>query len=271
MSTIDDLLVLTAASARAAGRAVLRCAGASNLHARSKGTAGPVTDADLASQAVLIDALTPVGYAILSEEQIDDHARTTHDRVWIVDPLDGTKDFLEGRDEYCVMVALTECGRPVLGAVYLPAMDILFTAAAGRGAFMTRGGEPSIPIAIPSPRECATMKMLVSRHHRLPVELAVAKQLDIGCMVVCGSAGVKACRIATGEADIYVNSSDRTGEWDTAAAECIVQEAGGIVTDMDGSPLTYNKKEPRNPRGFVIANPAAHDRVLAALRECPRL
>lgn len=90
---MDDLLTSASESARAAGRAVLRYAGAADLHVRSKGTTGaPVTTADLASQAVLIDALAPVGYAILSEERIDNHARTTYDRVWIVDPFNGTKE-----------------------------------------------------------------------------------------------------------------------------------------------------------------------------------
>lgn len=266
MEHLLQLLATARSAARRAGRAVLQY-DAHVVAVRFKSGGAPVTEADIAAQQELIAMLAPTRIPILSEELPDDPARCAHERVWIIDPLDGTKDFLQGTGEYCVMIGLAERGRPVLGVVYQPAADAEYYAVAGGDPMLVRNGASPVRLGAARARASASGTiMLVSRNHRLPMDTALGKRLCIGAMVPGGSAGLKACKIAAGEADCYINSSDRTGEWDACAAECIVRAAGGTMTDMGGNDLRYNKASPTNPNGFVVATTTMHRRIITELR-----
>lgn len=265
MGDSERLLAAVCDAVRRAGRTVRDARGKHITVTEKSDGLGPVTSADLAAQAVLLDALAVYGYPVCSEERDVASERLDATRVWMVDPLDGTKEFLRGTGEYSVMVGLVEHGSPVLGVVYLPALDRCYSAAAGCGAFVEEGGVRS-SVRVSERSSAAAARMLVSRSHLLDTERRLATAMGVGAVIPCGSAGIKMCRVAAGEAEVYVNSSSRTGEWDTCAPECILTEAGGVVRDLRGDPLVYNKPTPMNPNGFVATNGRLRNDVHAALR-----
>ena len=248
-----------------AGRVTMRYYG-NDLGVRYKAhDHSPVTRADIESQKMLFDGLSSFGYAFLSEEDADNLVRLQSQRVWIIDPLDGTSSFLDRLGEFSVMVALVERGRPILGAIYQPVHDRLYYAVKGQGAFFKEGNGRAERIFVSSEKDPRRARMLLSRHHLLPLEVSVSKALHVATTVQCGSAGVKAGRIAEGKAELYVTAGTNTGEWDTCAADILAHEAGGSMTDMKGELLEYNKRIPRNRYGFVITNGVLHDQVIHAI------
>jgi 3'(2'), 5'-bisphosphate nucleotidase len=187
--------------------------------------------------------------AVLSEEEKDSAARLTARRVWIVDPLDGTREYGEGRSDWAVHVALSIDGAPAVGAVALP----------GLGTTLCTGQAHVVP---ESP---ATLRMLVSRTRPAAEALAVAKALGAE-LVPMGSAGAKAMAVVRGQADIYLHTGGQY-EWDSCAPAAVARAAGLHISRADGSPLLYNRDNPYLP-DLLICPPHLVDRVLAALREC---
>jgi 3'(2'), 5'-bisphosphate nucleotidase len=227
----------------------------------------PVTKADLAAQAVISNELQKFGYPMLSEEQADDESRLEQDRVWIVDPLDGTKDFLQQTGDFTVMIALAVKSKIKLGAVYAPATKTLYFATQGGGAYMQKKEDSPTPISVSSEDEPKHMNMLVSRNHLLEAEQRTAEKLGVGELVTCGSAGLKICKIAAGRAHMYINSSDKTDEWDIAAGEVILTEAGGELTDIKGNEFKYNNKDTKNRHGYLASNGVIHQKILETLQQ----
>jgi len=247
---VFDYLCLEAVkrAARKAGQALLSLYD-SGLKGREKAYGGgPVTEADLESERVILESLGGFGIPVLSEETEDDFVRMEADEVFIVDPLDGTKDFLQKTGDFSVMIGLARGGRAVLGAVYWPTEDKLYFAMKGGGAFVDCGGVVR-RLAVSS-RKGPDAVMLVSRNHRLPKEIEIAAEIGIRSFKEVGSAGLKLCLVAEGVGDIYVNSSDKTSEWDICAGDVILSEAGGILRDLKGERIKYNKKDVRNWDGF---------------------
>lgn len=256
----DHELAVARAAAREAGAAAMRFYG--RARADEKADASPVTQADHAANGVIVEALRrqfPAD-AILSEESRDTDARLGARRVWIVDPLDGTKEFLAQNGEFSIMIGLVEDGEPVLGVVYLPDGDVCYAAARGRGAWVERDGEAQRLV-----REGVTdgVRLIGSRSHAEPVLVAIQEALGITDVEPCGSVGVKCGRIADGRRDLYVHPVPYLKEWDTCAPEVILREAGGRVTDCLGGPLRYNKPDPRQPFGIVACAPGLGERVVA--------
>jgi 3'(2'), 5'-bisphosphate nucleotidase len=226
----------------------------------------PVTAADRASNRILLAGLRSAfpADAILSEEEKDSGDRLERERVWIVDPLDGTKEFLAGNGEFSVMVGLVERGEPVLGLVYLPALDVLYGAVRGRGAWVERGGRRSrLRCAPADPRG---LRLVGSRSHPDPLLARMQGALGIPEAVPCGSVGVKCGRIAESECDLYLHPVPYLKEWDTCAPDAILTEAGGWVSDCRGEPLRYNKPDPVQPHGILAAAPGCAWHVLARTR-----
>lgn len=251
-------------AARAAGRAAMRFYGSARGVEKEGGS--PVTEADHAANRVIVDALAAAfpGDAILSEESADSAARLSAERVWIVDPLDGTREFLAQNGEFAVMIGLAVGGRAVLGVVYQPADDVLFAAAEGEGASITRGGE-TVPLRCDEPGGDA-LRLVGSRSHPDPLLVRMQEALGITDVRPSGSVGVKCGLIALGERDLYVHPVPYLKEWDTCAPEAILRAAGGDVTDCRGEPLRYNKPDPRQPHGIVACAPGRMDAVLARIR-----
>lgn len=192
------------------------------------------------------------GDAVLSEEGRDHAARLGAERVWIVDPLDGTREFSEhGRTDWAVHVALVEGGEPTAGAVALPAQSITY-ATGGAG-----------PLPAPGP-VAARPRLLVSRTRPLLEAMVLAERLD-GELIPMGSAGAKAMAVVSGEAEIYAHAGGQY-EWDSCAPVAVAQAAGFVCTRLDGSPLRYNRADPWLP-DVLICHPSLVDQVRAELAQ----
>ncbi|WP_232630856.1 inositol monophosphatase family protein [Methylobacterium sp. Leaf118] len=220
----------------------------------SKAGGSPVTEADVAVDTFLkvrLSELEP-GAAWLSEETIDDPVRLGAERVWIVDPIDGTRAFLSGHPDWSIAVALLWAGQPVLGAVFAPATGHYYEALAGRGA--TLNGAP-ITVSDRSALEAARVTGPKPMQERL---LAGAARLGprptVTTVERVPSLALRLARVAEGVIDLGLVSKD-SRDWDLAAADLILREAGGVVCDLDGEPAVYNRPEPRH--GELIATPRA--------------
>lgn len=224
----------------------------------------PITEADLASNKIVLNGLRKYEFPILSEESTDDKSRLESEYVWIVDPLDGTSDFIEKTGEFSVMIALAKNGEPVLGVVYEPVKKTFYFAEKGEGAFMEKNGETK-NLEVSRVNDFSQMTILLSRNHLLESDVKLCENLKIGKKLQRGSVS-KMCVIARGDAEIYVNTSNRTGEWDTCAPHLILEEAGGKITDIFGQRLKYNKEIPKNENGFVSSNRMRHDDIIREIK-----
>ena len=232
---------LTASVVRASAAILAIAPGA--LATRHKTDASPVTAADEASQAVLLTDLAELlpALPVVSEEAVSDRTAPPGTDFILVDPLDGTREFVEGRPEYTVNVALVRDRTPVVGFVAAPALGLLWRGVVGHGAERLRfAPDRTAAVEATAIRARAAPERLVialSRSHLDPDTAAVAEQLPIAERLVCGSS-LKFCRIAEGSADVYPRLSP-TSEWDVAAGHAVLAAAGGTVTRPDGSALTY--------------------------------
>jgi 3'(2'), 5'-bisphosphate nucleotidase len=229
------LLPLAIDAAKEAGREILRVY-ASDFAVTHKDDRSPVTAADHAAQDVILARLAATGIPVVSEEHpLPD---TAAPRFWLVDPLDGTKEFVARNDEFSVNIALVEDRFPVLGVIHAPVTDVTWGAADGRAA---RDGTPIE--ARPAPER------LVVIHSRSHVNSAKLAAFLDGTQVaerrIAGSA-TKFCFVAQGDADLYPRLGP-TSEWDTAAGQAILEAAGGSVRDLDGRRLSYGKPSFLNP------------------------
>jgi len=242
-----ELRPLLEAAKRAALRAgaaildVYNAAGAPDV--RRKADASPVTAADERAEAIIVELLSreSPGIPVVAEETAEREGLPGRapPRFWLVDPLDGTKEFLARNGEFTVNIALIEGGRPVLGVVHIPALGLSYAAAGPGTAVRQRGTAPSEPItARPVPRHGAVV--VHSRSHENAPKLAeFLATLDAPATRVSGSA-IKFGLIASGEADLYPRFGP-TMEWDTAAGQAVLEAAGGSVTALDGTPFRYGK------------------------------
>jgi 3'(2'), 5'-bisphosphate nucleotidase len=204
----------------------------------------PLTAADLASHHCLVEglqALRPL-HPVLSEESssLPFDERSQWETFWLIDPLDGTKEFIKRNGEFTVNIALIHRNEPVLGVVYAPAKDVCYFASEGCGAFKQVGEAEPETIRV-CPNAPATVRVVGSRSHGAAALDIYLSRLGEHGLVSIGSS-LKFCLVAEGSADLYPRIG-LTSEWDTAAAHCIVKEAGGEVVDLSGKPLLYNTKE----------------------------
>lgn len=236
-----------------------------NVSVSYKEDNSPVTAADLAAQELIVKRLAAFGYPIISEESRQhDPKRFGAKRFFLVDPLDGTKDFLEKNGEFSVMIGLVEGTRPIIGVVHQPTVGIVYYAEKGKGAYQQTGSEKPARMHVSQTRDVTKANMLISRHHLRKKELEIAKNLGITNLQSAGSAGLKAGLIASGQAELFLITGGNSGEWDSCAADIIISEAGGMITDMNGDTLIYNKPILKNPRGIVVSNGAIHSLVIQA-------
>ena len=204
----------------------------------------PLTAADLAAHRAILDGLqvlTPQ-IPVLSEEsaeQIDWAVRNTWVRYWLVDPLDGTREFVKRNGEFTVNIALIEDGRPTLGVVFAPVLDEMYFAWRGGHAFAEM--QQNIKVELHTRRRGDPLIVAGSRSHADPRMLAALDRLGAHELIALGSS-LKFCRAAQGRADLYIRYG-LTSEWDTAAGQCVLEQAGGGVSGLDGVPLRYNGKD----------------------------
>jgi 3'(2'), 5'-bisphosphate nucleotidase len=257
MSTLERIGYETRALARRAGAAILEIY-AGSFSVEQKGDDSPLTAADMASHRIIIEglhALTP-GIPVLSEESagIPWDQRRDWNRYWLVDPLDGTREFIKRNGEFTVNIALIEDHAPVLGVVLTPVTGELHYGVHDEGAFLEKA-----PGAMPQPIETRAPSGIPvvagSRSHAQERTGAMLANLGEHQMVSMGSS-LKFCLVARGEADLYLRLGP-TSEWDTAAAQCVLAEAGGAVLDIEGNRLRYNTKESLlNPEFLAVGDPS---------------
>jgi 3'(2'), 5'-bisphosphate nucleotidase len=219
-----------------------------------KADQSPLTEADQKSNALIVQTLSHKypECAILAEESEDNPERLKNQWCFIIDPLDGTKEFVKKNGEFTVNVALAFCGKPVLGVIGIPVAGELYYAVKGMGAFYEKQGRAQ---KISVSTRTKDIRMMVSRSHQSEKLLALIEKNGIQNIASVGSA-IKGCLIARGEAEVYYRFG-HTMEWDTAAMQCIVEEAGGVFRQMDDSEMTYNRVNSLNEKGFyVISHPA---------------
>ncbi|HKQ94370.1 MAG TPA: 3'(2'),5'-bisphosphate nucleotidase CysQ [Aestuariivirgaceae bacterium] len=247
--------------ALAAGEAVMAVYAGAPPAARLKADSSPVTEADLRSEAVILEGLRRLAPAIpvISEESAASTAPSVAaDRFFLVDPLDGTREFLGRNGEFTVNIALIEARSPVAGVIFAPAIERLFWAEQNLGAFEADVSGTSL-CAI-SKRRLRTaqpgtdLRVVASRSHLDPKTEAWLKARSVASLVSAGSS-LKFCLVAAGEADAYPRFG-RTMEWDTAAGHAILEAAGGRVAAADGGPLLYGKREAGFANGGFIATGA---------------
>ncbi len=253
---MEKLLAQVVDIALEAGQAIMEVYADTTCKVMSKGDDSPLTQADLAADRVISAGLNDfcLDWPILSEEsaQIAYAERRDWRRFWLVDPLDGTKEFIKRNGEFTVNVALIENGVPVLGVVYAPVLKVCYFAASGVGAFMRRGDEAAQAIHVQPQKTDLPVKVVVSRSHSDARTEALLQSLgDYQCISIGSS--LKLCLVAEGEAHLYPRLGP-TMEWDTAAAHAIVRQAGGRVCDAGGVELHYNKADLHNPEFLVLSS-----------------
>lgn len=216
-----------------------------------KADRSPLTEADKRSNKVIVNRLRKEfpSYAILSEEEADDKERLSKEYCFVIDPLDGTKEFLKRNGQFTVNIALTRNHKSVLGVIYLPVTSVLYYASEGQGAFMEK--DESLRKLYVSKR-VEDIRLVMSSSHGCNQMEELIKKYSIKNLIRIGSS-LKGCLIAQGEAECYYRHN-LTMEWDTAAMQCIAEEAGAIFRQMDGSKMTYNREDCVNRKGFYIVN-----------------
>ena len=214
----------------------------------------PVTSADKAANEIIVTALKEKfsTFAILSEEIADDFSRLDNDLVWIIDPLDGTKDFVKHEDGFAVNIALSYKHELVVGVVYIPVSEELYYAVRGQGSFYEHNGHID---RIHVNNKTTDLTCLASKNHLQEEEkLLLEKYKSRISKVIPVGASIKPCLIARGEAEISYRTSPNTKEWDTAAPQIILEEAGGYILLPNGEPIRYNRKDVHNKDGCICIN-----------------
>ncbi|MDC0329562.1 3'(2'),5'-bisphosphate nucleotidase CysQ [Nitrosopumilus sp.] len=225
----------------------------------------PVTDADLQSNKIINKILSDTKYSILSEEDIDDQSRLSKDMIWIVDPLDGTSDFIDKTGEFTVMIALIQNRKPILGVIAWPTEKTLFVAQKNCGAFRYSNDKWD-KISVTKINELPKCRTVGSRHHLSNKEKDFIQKIGIEDFSSIGSS-LKVGKISSGEAEAYITTTNKMKEWDTAASHCIISEAGGKMTDMLGNELTYNNKNVHHENGILVTNGLIHDKILQEFKK----
>lgn len=243
-----------------AGAAILKVYNSSDFSVQEKADRSPLTAADLAAHHIILaglEALTP-DIPVLSEESasLPFAERRRWNRYWLVDPLDGTREFIKRNGEFTVNIALIEEGIPALGVVHVPVTHTTYSAARGLGAFKQVAAAASRPLHVRS-LDGGPVMVVGSRSHRGSSLDSFLERLGEHEMVGMGSS-LKLCLVAEGIADIYPRLGP-TSEWDTAAAQCVVEQAGGFVTTTGMQPLRYNTKDSLLNPFFLVFGDAGRD------------
>jgi len=240
---------------RLAGEAVMAVFNAGQANVQHKADTSPVTEADLAANRILVERLAVLleDCPVVSEEdEVSLIFRKETGRFWLIDPLDGTKEFIARNREFTVNVALIESGRSVLGVVYAPAVDAMYWGGMDIGAYRSLGGETR-PISVTGESGVGMCRVVASKSHLNAETQSFIDRLG-DCSLVQAGSSLKFCRVAEGAADIYPRLAP-TCEWDTAAAQAVLEGAGGVVLDLLGRPLRYGKPEVLNPSFIATRDP----------------
>lgn len=251
----DKELKIAKEAAIKAGKAILEIyQNKQGIEVEYKTDSSPLTQADKVANRIIVETLRGKfpHYAVLSEEEQDNKSRLNNDYCFIVDPLDGTKEFLKRNGQFTVNIALAYQHRAVMGVIYVPVSGELYFAAEGLGAFCKTADGKEQRLAVSNNQENSALRLVMSNSHGCQQMDELIKKYQIRNFVKIGSS-LKGCMVASGRADIYYRFNP-TMEWDTAAMQCIAEEAGAIFRQMDGSVMRYNREDSRNDKGFYLIN-----------------
>lgn len=261
-------LSVAVALARKAGQAVMDVY-ATDFAVAYKGKDDPVTEADRQGNDLIVKGLEeafPHDLVVAEESPSPDgDGIPASRRVWYVDPLDGTKDFVARNGEFSVMIGLAVNGRAHLGVVYRPEGAVLYAGVVGDGAWMEHR-EKRTPLVIREKDSGSPLTLTVSRSHRHPLVETIGRALGIGNEIPLGSVGLKIGLIASGDADVYLEPGPYTKLWDACAPEAILRAAGGTLTTILGQPLVYDVGRLANTHGLLATNGFCHARVVQAVK-----
>ena len=226
-----------------------------NFEVEIKSDNSPVTIADKSADKIIRDYLHSCfpTHSFLTEESRDTSERLNNEFVWIVDPVDGTKDFVAKDDQFTINIALSFKHKIVVGVVIAPAINEMFFASSGNGSFYQKSTQKPVKIHVNDKVDDLTV--LTSVFHFTDEEKTfIDEHKDIIKHVLKKGSSLKPCYIAKGDAEITLRTSPNTKEWDTAASQIIVEEAGGIFVEPDGKPISYNREDVYNRKGYIVVN-----------------
>jgi 3'(2'), 5'-bisphosphate nucleotidase len=249
--------------AKEAGDVILRIY-ATEFSVDYKAKNDPVTEADRLASHVIVEGLRQEfpNDLVVSEEEPIAALGPAPERVWYVDPLDGTHEFIKRNGEFAVMIGLAVDGRPTVGVVFRPVSAELFWGIVGEGAWLGINTAKR-PLRVSSETDPSRFRLVVSRSHHDHRVDEVRRRLGVSEEFRIGSVGIKVGMLVTRHADVYVEPSSMTKAWDTCGPEAILHAGGGRMTDLEGAPLRYIPSDVRNWKGLVATNGACHDRVIS--------
>ena len=227
-----------------------------SVEVETKDDKSPLTEADKESNRIICEGLEKLGdIPVLSEESasVDAKVRQAWPQYWLVDPLDGTKEFIKRTGDFTINIALIEKGKPIAGVVFAPVVDEMYFAVKGQGAYQKLAGDKLRALKVRHMPDDGALRCLVSRSH-LGKEADIIKAKYPKVDLIPMGSSLKFCRIASGDSDFYLRAKP-TSEWDTAAAQSVLEEAGGMVLNFSGEPLQYNKNDILNPSFIAIGDP----------------
>ncbi len=225
----------------------------------------PVSEADTVSNKIIKKFLSKTEIDIFSEEDLDNFSRLSKRKIWIIDPLDGTLDFINRTGEFSIIIGLVENKISVGGVIYKPIGDTLYVAEKNKGAYRCKD-KIWDKISVSSISELVEARVVMSRHHLSTEDKEFLSHLKINNYIQCGSCGLKAASIAEGKAELYFTSTNKIKQWDTCAASCLIAEAGGEITDMFGQSLVYNIKKNNHDNGILVSNGIIYQEVINKLK-----
>lgn len=224
----------------------------------------PLTEADLKSQEILLKELSVMKYPVISEES-ENMEGLNHDKTWIIDPLDGTSDFVSRTGEFSIMLGFVKDHVPIVGVVYQPTKDYLYIAQKGFGAYQ-KINDQWVKLSVNRIESFEKCRAIVSRHHLTEKEKIFLDSLGVSKFTQKGSCGLKVAEICQGNAELYFTTTDKIKQWDTCAAYCLIKESGGKMTDMSGKDLTYNTKVMNHQNGILVTNGKIHTQMVKKIQ-----
>jgi len=225
----------------------------------------PLTEADVKSNQIIQKIISDSGHPILSEESEDNKKRLDSKKIWIVDPLDGTSDFINKTGEFTIMISLVDDHIPILGVIYWPTKSTLYLAQKDQGSFKSESGIWS-KLSVSKISELENCRAVGSRYHISEKEQNLIRHLNISQFTSKGSS-LKVADISSGNAELYFTTTNKIKQWDTCASYCLITEAGGKMTDMFGNELKYNTERLNHENGLLVSNGLIHNHIIKIYRE----
>ena len=251
-------------AAMKAGKAVIEVY-KNNFSYQVKDDNSPITEADIKSNGIIQETLSITNIPILSEENVDDLVRLKHEKIWIVDPLDGTSDFVEKTGEFTIMISLVQSSKPILGVIYWPTEDKLYVAQKNKGAYELFSGHWK-KLNVNNISNLEKCHAVISRHHLSESDKKFIKKLNLLEFNQKGSS-LKVLDICSGEAEVYLTTTNKIKQWDTCASHCLISESGGKITSMYGEDLEFNTELINHENGLLVTNVLIHNKIVKKYSE----